>query len=286
MSGLYAVCKDGNSIVVKRVPLDRDIQDEVNVLFRQQRNEFFEPINRETPYLGAYSPDDDQLLTVQNIPEIAIISEALDGNATALEVLDSENLRGERVKALCIRSDDEVIFQKFSTRQMLDRSRALMKFRRDDVFQRLESDVFVLGDIVVAVIQNGLIKFKRENDVRGFIDLSHIFRESTDDEVRAFFDDRLFSFDDVNELVSDINPTNRKRIFSIQRAGHIDENSGPQIREVAAAMEVEVVFDENDRVVVPTSKRDITILLQLLDDKIFRGNISQNRFYTNSTRQM
>jgi hypothetical protein len=85
---LYAACGELGRLEIRRIRLARDIQEHVLGLFAEQLRAFELLADQEIEYDGVYKPDDDEVLYLDGLPEIALFSAAVARNAVALVLSD------------------------------------------------------------------------------------------------------------------------------------------------------------------------------------------------------
>ena len=75
----------------------------------------------------------------------------------------------------------------------------------------------------------------------------------------------------------------RKLINAVTASGILDDYTPTQIREAAAATQLNVEL-EDDCIVLPDERRDVKVLLQFLDESRYNGPLTRRTYVTNSRR--
>ena len=287
MTTLFAVCLDRNDIVIRKFSLSEAASNSIHWLFTNQRSVFFNQFDGEVhEYTGKYTPDSTELLYVSELEEIEALKKVSDSSAVDFDVIDSSSMHGYNIKALMIEVEGEFLIQRFTKSQYLSKKHTLVSRLFDDksVFDKVSDDGVVLDDKLCAVIQNEKLLFHKEFYVRGFIGLTKIFREASNQEIESFFSSNLFDDLDVEEVSEKTNSINRKKIFSIIKSEQLQhENIIDRIKAAASDAQFELLWND-DKIIVPKNRTDLSTLLSILDDKIARGPISNKLLYINSSR--
>lgn len=289
MTTLYAICVNKKQIEIKRFPLTDSLAQSALWLFTHQRATFFDNWSGDVhEYTGRYSPDAHELLYVEQLDEIKQLKEAADKSAIDISEIPPETIRSENIKALMIEADGELLIQRFMKSQYLSKKRTIIPKLLDSksLFDEVEQDGILLSDRLCAVVQGTRLLFHKESSVRGFINLTNIFREATGEEISTFFGHDLFADCDAETLATSTSSINRKRIFSIIERGQLEiDDIADRIRVAATDADFPVQW-ENEKIIIPKNKTDLSTLLSILDDRIARGPISGFMLYINSSRKL
>lgn len=281
---LFAASRINGELVPRRVRLDGTIQDEVEEIFAQQERDFFEGVDEEVLFDGRWKPDVDELLLLELTEETAMFRETLNMNANAVDPVDLANFATSGIKALFTGqpgADGRVLVQRFTGVQVLSRKFAV--FLQGNSFRRLTAPSFTLATSLAFVIDDGYIKFKSFSNLRSILDVLEIYRDATDQEVRDFAGHSSLQVGDMDDFVHTADQATRKLINAVTASGILDDYTPTQIREAAAATQLNVEL-ENDRIVLPDERRDVKVLLQFLDESRYNGPLTKRTYVTNSRR--
>ena len=287
-ANLFAACRNREQLTARLVDLDGDIQDQVEGLFIQQMQNFYEGVDEELPFDGRWRPAANELLSIEITPEATLFRETLLGNAIAIPRLETANLATEGIKALFIgeegnvqNGDQRVFVQRFHGGQVLNRRFPLIL--RGNAFDRIRDPAFILDTSLTFVIEGDLIKFRSFEKLRSILDVTDIYREATDGEVRNFAGHESFHVGDIEALLLAADQVSRKFIHAISVGGILDEYTPADIQQAAQQTELEMVL-QNNRIVLPPTRRELKDLLQFLDESRFSGPLTGRPYVTNSRR--
>ena len=282
---LFAACRIKDELVPRRVHLDGTIQDQIEGIFAHQAQVFFEGVDEEVLFDGRWKPDESEVLTVAVTPEAEMLLETLNRNPTSIEPLDLANFASAGVKALFTgdgtMDTGRVLVQRFTPGQVLDRKFALIL--QGNSFRRLADPAFVLASSLAFVIEGGAIKFKSFPSLRAVLDVLDIYRDATDQELREFAGHPSLRVEELEDFVLTADQITRKLINAVIATGILDEYTPTQIQEAAASTQLNLVL-EGDRIVVPTTRREMKDLLIFLDESRYNGPLSGRTFVTNSRK--
>lgn len=283
---LFAACRDnGGQLIAKRVRLDANVQQAIEAIFADQETAFRQGITNEVPFDGSWTPDDDEFLTIDVPGEAQVFADTISANAVAVADINTAAFADEGIKALftgvCANGATKVLVQRFTSQQVLERRFALLQ--QGNAFRRLTEPAFTLDNSLACIIEGGKIKFKSQQKLRSIINMLHIYRAATHQEVEAFAGHACLAVADVEAFVAITNQVSRKLIHAITNNGTLDTFSPNAIR--AAAAQTGLTIDlQNGKIVVPTAHADIKALLQFLNESRYSGPLSGQPYVTNSQR--
>ena len=282
---LFAACRIDGELVPKRVQLDQTIQQQVEGIFAHQGQRFFEDIDEEVPFDGRWKPDDNELLTLEVTSEAEMFQETLSKNPTSVEPLGLSNFTNVGVKALFAgdgaNDAGRVLVQRFTGGQVLNRKFAL--FLQGNSFRRLVTPAFTLANSLTFVIDGGLIKFRSFSNLRAILDVTEIYRDATDQELRDFAGHPSLRVADLEDFMLTADQITRKLINAVVASRVLDVYSTAEIREAAATTQLDLDV-QGGRIVLPTERREMKNLLQFLDEGRYNGPLSGRTYVTNSRK--
>lgn len=282
---LFAACRIDGELVPRRVHLDGTIQEQVEGIFAHQGQRFFEGIDEEVPFDGRWKPDENELLTLEVTLEAEMFQETFSKNPTSVEPLDLANFTSVGVKAL-FASDGtsdagRVLVQRFTGGQVLNKKFAL--FLQGNSFRRLMNPAFTLANSLTFVIDSGMIKFRSFSNLRSILDVTEIYRDATDQELRDFAGHPNLQVPELEDFVLTADQITRKLINAVAASGVLDAYSTAEIREAAATTQLDLNVQAG-RIVLPTERREMKELLQFLDEGRYNGPLSGRTYVTNSRK--
>ena len=282
---LFAACRVGGNLIARRVELDGSVQDQVEGLFVQQNNAFFEGIDLEVPFEGRWRPDPNELLTIQVPDEALVFEQALAQNALALDTINAANFTNAGIRALfsgeVVNGNDRILVQRFTNGQSL--SRKFVLFLPGNTFRRLTDPAFNLDSSLTFVIEGGLVKFKSFQKLRSILDVGDIFREATDPEVRAFAQHPSLAVADLEGFVDSADEVTRKLISAVTASGILEDFTPLEIQAAARLTQLEIAL-ENNAMVLPVDRREVKNMLRFLDESRYSGPLTGTPYETNSRR--
>ena len=282
---LFAACRVGENLIVRRVELDGVVQEQVEGVFVQQNNAFFEGIDREVPFEGGWRPDPNELLTIQVPEEALVFEQALAQNAIALQTINAANFANAGIRALfteeLVNGNHRILVQRFTNAQSL--SKKFVLFMPSNTFRRLTDPAFNLDTSLTFVIEGGLVKFKSFQKLRSILDVGDIFREATDPEVRTFAQHPSLAVADLEEFVNLADEVIRKLIRAVTTSGILEDFTAVEIQAAAGLTQLEIGL-ENDAMVLPADRGEVKNILRFLDESRYSGPLTGTPYETNSRR--
>jgi hypothetical protein len=165
---LLAMCKQPNGVVVKRVKVTAEVQNQLEGVFIQQEQTFLDGVNEEVAFDGGWNPEPNELLYVDLTDDAKIVLQAAQGNVVALPEVNAAAFGQENIRALVVMirypAGPRLLLQEFSPRQSLDRRFSLVL--DGDTFSRLTQPAFSIGASLAGIVENGRIKFRRFSRIK------------------------------------------------------------------------------------------------------------------------
>ena len=282
---LLALCGDKHDLSIKEVLLSASTQEDVAEAFLHQEVVFRE--GQEMPFDENWLNEGDEISTSPIPEDIPVFGKILHSTGTSLVPIDSSNL--DEIRGLAIKANgagrERILVQLFAASQSLSRPRLISLLFEGSTYTRLESSGFRLGDKLVCIVEDGLIKFRSLHNLGRVIDTSAIFSAATDGEVRSFADDypNLFEIANVDGLIAGTSRNARKYMTSLASSGVLRNHTAQTLRAASdgTGLEIEV---RNGKVVMPSRSGEITELMRFLNDGRYVGPVSGDAFITNSRR--
>ena len=181
---------------VRRVLLEGELQGELSEDFAHQVAAFLPEDAEIIPYEPGYKPD-DEIFVLENYQLPDYVRDALD-TPDALPELAEEELVEEQVKALfgiqwTKRSGaEELAFQNFNSGQVLRRGSRFLFLDRD-TFQESDRTGLRVDQKVSSVYRAGALYLQSETLVRRYLELDHIFKAATNEEIDILLADATFA---------------------------------------------------------------------------------------------
>lgn len=286
---LFALVLVDEAPEVRRVRLNADLQNKITELFAQQQQDFFNGIEDEVLFNGDWKPDDNEVLVLEGLNEIELMNTAITSNTTSYHALDLSRFEDEPIKALftgyASGGNVTVQVQRFTSSQMQVRSQIpVLGLQTGNTFTEIKEPMFTLARSLVAVIQNGQLKFKSFSNLRTVFDLSDAYKEATDSDLDSFARHTLLACDDIENFKSNADSSVRKMVHAISQDDVLNQHGLQKINDVAAGFSQVKVTVSNGKIQLPRDKKELKTLLQFLLENIFEGPLSGEQFRTNSKR--
>jgi hypothetical protein len=284
VTNLYALCRLEGQLVVKRVKITQPVQLKIEGIFQTQAAIFLDGVSEEIEFGGDWKPDSDEVLVMDIPQEANVIAAALDSNPVSLPTVDAVNFQAESIKALFTAFQNghrRIFIQLFTAQQILARRFSLVLDK--DTFKELTEPAFTLDNSIVAIIENGKLKFKSFFNMKKIFRLNEFYQEATDQQVDAFCGhDSIHVHDPVSfKVVADQNM--RKLIHAVSKTNVLDTYQVEDIAAKAKSLGLQIRV-ENDKIVIPPDRKSVKQILRFLDDGIYEASLSAKRYVTNSKR--
>jgi len=282
---LFAACRVGPALITKRIALQPDLQKLVAKIFDEQEASFREGITTTVPFDGRWTPDADEMLTIDVPAEAAVFAATIEASALSVALLNTAAFADEGIKALFtgvkVNGKTKVLVQPFTAQQVLGKKFTF--FQQQNVFHQLTDPAFTMASGLVCIIEDGQIKFKSQQKVRAVINMLEIYRAATAEEVSTFANHASLAVTDVAKFAAATNQTSRKLIHAAMQNGILDTYTPSAIKAAASLTGLEVDL-HNNQILMPTEPRSIKALLQFLNESRYLGPLSGQAFVSNSQR--
>lgn len=288
---LFALVRVDEKAEVRRVRLHGKLQQKVTELLIKQEDIFFKGVDKEVAFNGDWKPGENEVLVLDGLDEIGLMTTAITSNATSYQELELAKFKEQPVKALFSGFEKggsvTVQIQRFMSSQLLVRNQIpVLGLQTGNTFTEITEPMFTFGRKLVAVIQDGQLKFKSFANLRAVCDLTEAYREATDDDLQDFVKHALLSCDDVDSFMNNADSTVRKMVHTITQSDVLDNHGIAKITKVAQDFPHVKVSVSGGRVQLPSDKQELKTLLHFLLDDIFEAPLSGEQYQTNSKRKV
>jgi hypothetical protein len=268
------------------ISLTNDMQETLADHFQLFETQFLNGIEEVVGFDGGYTPDAHQIVEMPLINEMQELVQQIDLGAIGRDRYDPTEQPPELLRGLAWSIEEQgerrILVQNFTRAQALSR-RSVLWFD-GDTFSRMDQPALLLADRIDAIIQAGQIRYKKFGVLKQVFDLSEIYREATDQDIREFSQLEKIDAGDVDNLCATANKTARKLIFSISRSGILEQKTAAEIQNLAQSVDLNINI-ENDKVVLPRGT-DLTRILKFLDHSIYLSPLTNDRWIANSRRRL
>lgn len=288
---IFILAQKNRNLEVLKFKLDQQTQIDILNIFNSV-NETFNKRVEEVPFQIFYTLEDDEIFAIDqfNLPDE--IKNAID-NPDLLDYYSPSNSMGltqtgKEVKAIFTGKKDGtnyiVAFQKFEKRQVVKRSNNIL-FLDNETFCTMNKFTISLGTSVSCYFDSKL-KFLEYRDANRVFDLSDYYREATSGELTQFKNSPQFDIADSTIFDSVTNASSiRKKIAKIIDSKVLTRYSASQLKSKATELGVEILLsDEEQKIILPSDRKLIKKILAFLCEQVFKGNLTGQTYYTNSTK--
>lgn len=290
---LFAVMDNTITPRIVRVELDRTASTSVTAIFQQQRQYFESHHNNKIPFYAGYDPKYDECFEIQNFADSASLLDAVN-RPTAAPVWDPNQIDIDNIKALFIGVDaptnpNIIALQTFNKKQILDTSKSFLgKFvASKTTFSKADSVGFNVDDKLVAIIENDKIRFKSFFKLRSIFDMTSYFSAATDKELNTFSQLSVFSTPQGFDLKVVADTVIRNKVTLINQTGMLTPQNLSIFKNEATKVNFPLqttVVGGIEKIVMPSSKKEIKALLDFIEEDIWISGISGRRFKSSSKR--
>nr|WMC95688.1 hypothetical protein RAR13_20250 [Aminobacter aminovorans] len=270
---------------MKRIRVSADVQNQLEGIFIQQEQAFYDGVNEEVAFDGGWKPEPNELLYAPVTAEAIAVLEAAQGNVIAMPEINPTAFSEENIRGLGVlvqrAGGPRLLMQGFSAAQILERRFSLVL--DGNTFNRLTQPAFSIGASLVGVIENARIKFNNFTRIKQIFDLTNLYQEATSLELDAFCDLPSLQIANVAEFKRIADQRMRKLVHAIAGRGTLNQYTPQQI-EAAGNSEGFPIAVVDNRIVMPTGKAEAKDLLHFLDYGLYRAALSGEIYITNSKR--
>lgn len=271
-----------------RFPLSVDLSADIATVFNDQHTEFFRGIDTIIPFDGRYTPEEGELLEIQDFADVDGLLAAV-ANPLSVDQYDPNTHSLDLVRAIFtgieVGGVPQVLVQIFERRRLIARA-GLMLFFANNQFQKMSESGLSLDTKLLAVLEGTNLKFQSFHFAKRVFDLSEYFREATNEEVTTFAGHEKLAVHDVQVFLAAAGPQIRKKISLIRQSAVLENYSTDQIVAVAASMQFPLALSDDGRIIVPDNNTELRKLLRFLDEDYYESPLSNTRFISNSKRKV
>lgn len=274
---------------VARIPLSRDLQEEITALFLQQEQSFTSDIEEEIKFDGKYRPEEKELLFIEDFDDVDGISTAIR-NPTGCQELEVTCQGLESIKAIFSGyvKDDTVtaLLQAFDRKRIISTNGFAM-FHSGNTFTKFDGNGLTLDNKLTAIMTANTLKFQSFHYVRQVFDMSGYYKEATNQDVTDLCHHAALAVGSEQEFLGVADSWVRRKIGLIQQSGILDRYSPAQIADVARMFHIELTIENRegmDKIVLPMARQDLKRILRFLDEDYYEAPLTTTRYLSNSKR--
>lgn len=240
---------------------------------------------------GSYKPHEDEFLAIGNFQLQDDIKDAVRDpmGVAAYRKVDEEF---PEIKAIFVGQREEngeaekftIAFQRFRKDQYISTKWYNLFFENDTFFQEERFGISI-SDTIDCYFTDGELQFISYFFARQVFDLSEYYRSATDHEVQSFSANVKLSIENPIFFQSIANSWIRRKIALINDSGVLENYTASKIKSLAKTAGIEITVD-NKKIVIPSDKEKVKIILGFLDEEAYKGPFSQTTFLANSKRKI
>jgi hypothetical protein len=238
------------------------------------------------PFSPAYTLSSDEIFRVPNYVLPKRYAPLL---VTPVDVpsVDPARIEQDTRAMVCMTDIDgkpNLLFQRFERSQVLQRNGWISVVLKHDEFDVLDDNVMQFRGQLDAVFDGTDLYFRSAHLIRGFLDVGTLFEEASNSDLQRFCEHKLFS-PAQNDLATLCTNEMRKRVMAALQLGILDNPPALTIQEHAQkfGLDLEVVRNvEGDQIVRPTARKELKLLLKLLNDDLLESPVTSDRYSVNS----
>jgi hypothetical protein len=277
---------------VHRVSIARNLQTELETLFRSQAEAFLD--GSELPFDARHTPESDEIHYIEPFTDADNLL-MLGSKSLSCPVFDVSDEMLHQLVGLCVvtrvKGKVTACLQTFDRRHAITRDKFAM-IHVGDGFTRLEQRGFVLDTHVVALLRSDRLLFRSFAAANRLFDLAEYFHEATDAELESFAGHRALAVDDVAgfRTIADIKRI-RKQVALVLES---DILSKVPVRTIVSRAKTEASHltiqttgrGKNMKIVLPESRAEVRDLLDFLQENCYRGCLTRQGYVANSKRSV
>ena len=284
---LVAIITKRNQKDLKLISLHETLQENLTEIWDKQYKDFLYE-KEEVDFTVGYTLEEEQhfILCPYTLPDW--LTDRTSVNITNTDEF-SKNDRPVNGIVAFARDDlneELMLFQNFTPSQIIQPERFIFRFQGTFRSVETEDHGLRLDDKLSAVYlpKEEKLIFHSFRNVNTFLPLSDHYKEASKKDIVEMLSHRLFDCEDKNTLADGSTQWMRKRFAMLRDSDILDRYGAGDIKKKSGDYEVEIQV-VNDKIVFPTDKTEAKKLLQLLNEEIFRGALTDNIYETNSKKK-
>lgn len=236
---------------------------------------------------GNYKPESEEILYIENYDiENEIIGAVR--HPSSLPAFNPTAENQNKIKAIFVgeitKNGINIVFQKFKKEQYISTKGVNLFFDNKTFIEEKRFGINISNEID-CVYSKGNLLFSSYYMARQVFNLKDYYRIATNDEVENFAKLKRIKFDDTDIFFRQTDSHVRKKIASILDSKVLELYPASEIRKMAKRTGVNINVKSN-KIVIPTDKKQMKIILGFLDEEVYKGIFSNDTFITNSKRNI
>lgn len=281
---LFAVVTNG----IKQISLSGSLQQELKEIFSNSYSEYTK--EREyIPFDPGYKPDKTELFQYENF-EIEGTPIELASNSLSVESLAREDINLETIKAIFGAYYDDngnletAIFKVMDKTKIIGNEKSIL-FNKN-TFVKLEEKGLIIPENIDAIFENGNLLFHSYVRANKALDMASIFKEASATDVYYFLKIGPFNEEDKDKIENIADSWCRRKISMIRNRNILDRISLEDICQHASNHDIVINTDDDNIIEIPQTRKEFKELLRVLDDDYLKSDLTEERYMTNSKRNL
>lgn len=287
-SSIFLLIEEKHTLKIFRIEMDDDTQSSICNDFSNLTSKLIDE-KEAIVFDGCYKPDDDECLKIENFPLYDEIKDAVrnplgvssfqipeDGFPDIKAIFVGERKQTSNNESFCIS------FQRFRKEQYLLPKNYHLFFTGNTFCRESKFGISVI-DCIDCCYHNNTLWFSSFYYTRQIFDLSNYYRSATDPEVETFCTHPAIYVEDIEAFKKNATTTVRRKIAFINDSNVLDRFAIHDVVSKANNVGINITLNDN-RIIIPSDKKQIKLILGFLDDATYKGTFSDNVYFANSKR--
>jgi hypothetical protein len=288
---------DGETLL-RRIVLEQSLQAELSARFIEMATSWRTDYLVKVAYTPTFVAKDNEVISVNPYD----ISDPFKTASTAVQQFEPLKLpieTGLTIRGIVAIQLGKTAEESLYLFQVLDQQRLLGRkftiFLHDGMFWKLTDAGLMIGDYLTAVIEDGELLFTSHYQANKLLDLSHLYREATNEEIRGLIHHSTFALPKgvpEDTFLDHCNTMTRRKIHAVLDAGVLDdpEVTADRIKAYAhkyhnISLELKIKSGER-KIELPADKLAFQALIRCLDQEFYTSELTHHPCQTNSYRRL
>lgn len=249
-----------------------------------QYSKFVKPEDRKMDFDPGYKLDSGQIFCAKPYDIPSYIDKMYRPDTIGQFSISGDNLH--LLKAFVANVQTEMgenlfLFQRFMPAQIIREKWAFLDF--ENQFKVVDNKMLTLRNKLDAVfdVDDRELLFKSYQIVNPILSLESFFKESSEEEIREWLNHDLLVPENLDVTLENLDQTMRRRFSMLRESDVLDVKTAEEIKDGCKNYGILIDVDEG-KLVFPSDKANAKDLLKYLNDEYYTGEISGDRYVTNS----
>lgn len=282
---IFALIIDKEDYKIQRVKVDSTLQQQLTAELSEQEENFIKNIENEVHFDGGWKPDENDILYLDEFPIITEMKKAIVDNTASYESLNLNKYNQLPIKAIFsgYLKDGNIVLQiqRFISSQILSRKIILKWEEQQNTFRQLSEPTFSFDNKITALFKDNKLYFKSWVNIRNMFQIGILFAEATNQDVSDILQHPKISCGDDERFKSILNSRHRRDLYLLNQNNILDKLDLNEVHAAAKDL-IDIPVIDNNQIILPYNKSELNIVLDLLQDNIYKAPISKERYRTNS----